>query len=327
MIIGLGELHLLDFRLRQRVDLRLLAEALQTRRDDEQLATIGHRHAHATSQVLPHSAKLPPRFPAASSLDLPREAASVRRAPSQMRLIFLADLHFSLKQYDWLVACAGDFDAVVIGGDLLDLASALNIDVQITVVEKYLGLLRKNTRVLAVSSGNHDGDSRNAADESVAQWLQDSRADRLHVDGDGFDLNGCRVTVCAWWDGDVTRAEVQSQLEREAAQVRGRWIWIYHAPPEGAHTCRTAHKSIGDAFLHQWIEKFQPDMVLSGHIHNAPFVEGGSWIDRIGRTWVFNTGRQPGAEPTSIVIDLDTMTAEWKSAWDRAVRSLADVNA
>jgi len=84
-------------------------------------------------------------------------------------------------------------------------------------------------------------------------------------------------------------------------------------------------KSIGDGYLKKWIDQSQPEMVLSGHIHNAPFAEPGSWIDRIGRTWVFNTGRQTGCEPTFLTIDLATMTAEWSSAWDRSVRVLSDV--
>jgi Icc-related predicted phosphoesterase len=238
-----------------------------------------------------------------------------------MRLFFLADLHFSLKQYDWLLARAGEYDVVVIGGDLLDLGSSLDLDTQITVIEKYLGLLRKASR-LAVSSGNHDGDSRNAGNESVAQWLQDYRTEGLYVDGDSFDVADTRVTVCPWWDGELSRGEIESQLEREAALAHGRWIWIHHAPPEGASTCWNGRKFIGDEFLRKWIERFQPDMVLSGHIHNAPFVDSGSWIDRIGRTWVFNTGRQTGAEPTSLMIDLNTMTAEWHSAWEHLVRDL-----
>jgi len=239
-----------------------------------------------------------------------------------MRLIFLADLHFALKQFDWLLLHAEEFDVVVIGGDLLDLSSTLDIDVQITVVEKYFGLLLKNGRKLVVSSGNHDGDSRNAGDESVAQWLQDARADGLYVDGDGFDLADCRITVCPWWDGELSRGELQRQLEAEASRVHGRWIWIHHAPPLGARTCWTGRKSAGDEFLKQWIDRFQPDMVLSGHIHNAPFSDEGSWIDRIGRTWVFNTGRQIGPKPTTLTIDLDTMKAEWRSLADRVVRDL-----
>jgi len=241
-----------------------------------------------------------------------------------MKLIFLADLHFSLKQFDWLLAHADEYDLIVIGGDLLDLSGSLDLDVQITVIEKYFGLLAKNTK-LVISSGNHDGDSRNAGDESVAQWLQDARTEGVYVDGDSFDLMDTRITVCPWWDGDISRAELEMQLEREAARVKGRWIWIHHAPPEGSRTSWAGRKFIGDEYLKKWIDRFQPDMVLSGHIHNAPFSEAGSWIDRIGHTWVFNTGRQIGPQPTTLTIDLKTLTAEWVSAYDRSVRDLSNV--
>ena len=239
-----------------------------------------------------------------------------------MRLLFLADLHFALKQFDWLLAHAEGYDVIVIGGDLLDLSSSLDLDVQITVVEKYIRLLRKTGKILVVSSGNHDGDSRNAGDESVAQWLQDARAPGIYVDGDGFDVGDFRVTVCPWWDGEISRAALLRQLEAEAALVHKRWMWIHHAPPTGSRTSWTGRKWAGDEYLKQWIDRFQPDMVLSGHIHNAPFTEEGSWIDRIGRTWVFNTGRQLGPAPSTLTIDLDAMTAEWHSLTDRVVREL-----
>ena len=119
-----------------------------------------------------------------------------------------------------------------------------------------------------------------------------------------------------------SRAELEAQLEREAALPHGRWIWIHHAPPEGANTSWSGRKFIGDEFLRKWIDRYQPDMVLSGHIHNAPFMEPGSWIDRVGRTWVFNTGRQTGPTPTTLTIDLEAMTAEWHSASERLVRDL-----
>lgn len=242
-----------------------------------------------------------------------------------MRLLFVSDLHYSLPQFDWLLANAHRYDVAVIGGDLLNLASPLDPDVQIAIVEKYFGLLRQKAP-LVVSSGNHDGDSRNAADESVAGWLRAARADRLHVDGDGLNVGDARVTVCPWWDGDVSRAEIEAQLERERMEVRGRWIWIHHAPPEGSRTCWSGRKFIGDPHLRAWIERFQPDMVFSGHIHNSPFYEEGSWIDRIGRTWVFNPGRQIGPQPASITLDLEAMTAEWNSDEGRSVRELGVAN-
>ena len=238
-----------------------------------------------------------------------------------MRLLFVADLHYSLKQFDWLLAHAREYDVAVIGGDLLDLASDLDADVQIAIVEKYIRLLQQHAEVV-VSSGNHDGDSRNAADESIAEWVQTIRAERLHVDGDSFDLGDTRITVCPWWDGQLSRGELQTQLEQEAQKVRGRWLWIHHAPPEGARTSWTGRKFVGDEFLRGWIDRFQPEMVLSGHIHNSPFYEAGSWIDRIGKKWVFNPGRQIGPQPTTITLDLSTMTAEWNSQEGRSVRDL-----
>jgi Icc-related predicted phosphoesterase len=63
-------------------------------------------------------------------------------------------------------------------------------------------------------------------------------------------------------------------------------------------------------------------MVFSGHIHNSPFYPEGSWIDRIGPTWVFNPGKQPGPEPTAIVVDLKAMTAEWRSFEGSSLREL-----
>ena len=238
-----------------------------------------------------------------------------------MKLLFVSDLHYALKQFDWLVANAAKFDPIVIGGDLLDLSSSLDFEVQIVVVEKYLRLIRQKTRLL-VSSGNHDGDSRSAADESVAQWLREAKAEGLFVDGESMDLPGARVTICPWWDGPVSRAELEAQLAIEAQKVQGRWIWIHHAPPAGSPVCWTGKTYGGDEALLDWIKRFEPDMVLSGHIHNSPFYAKGSWVDRIGKTWVFNPGRQLGSCPTYITLDLEVMSAEWISIEGQSARQL-----
>jgi Icc-related predicted phosphoesterase len=240
-----------------------------------------------------------------------------------MRMLFTADLHYALKQFDWLVANARHFDPIIIGGDLLDLSSPLDFDVQIVVVEKYLDRIRQQTRVL-VSSGNHDGDSRNATDESVAQWIQEARSKGLFADGDSLELPGTLVTLCPWWDGPASRADLEAQLTRAAAHAPGRWIWVHHAPPAGAKVSWSGRKSAGDEFLLEWIRRFTPDIVLSGHIHNSPFYppEGG-WVDRIGQTWVFNPGRQIGPRPVHIILDLEAMTAEHISMEGRLLQRLA----
>ena len=238
-----------------------------------------------------------------------------------MNMLFVADLHYALKQFDWLVAHAPEYDVVTIGGDLLDLSSPVDIDTQIVVVEKYLTRLHQLTRLI-VSSGNHDGDSRSAADESIARWLLDAKNPQLLSDGDTIEIEGNVITVCAWWDGPVSRAELEGQLAADAARVKKCWVWVHHAPPDASPVSWTGKKFAGDEFLLAWIRRYQPDLVLSGHVHNAPFYAAGSWVDRIGRTWVFNPGKQLGAQPTCVAFDLEKMTAEWVSIEGRAIRAL-----
>jgi hypothetical protein len=55
-------------------------------------------------------------------------------------------------------------------------------------------------------------------------------------------------------------------------------------------------------------------MVISGHVHQSPFIPDGSWFDRLGATWVFNTGLQHGRPPVCIVLDLDEGAAFWLAA-------------
>jgi Icc-related predicted phosphoesterase len=238
-----------------------------------------------------------------------------------MSLLFVADLHYSLKQFDWLVEQADRFEAVVIGGDLLDLASALDFDVQIVVVEQYLERLRARTRV-CVSSGNHDGDSRNQADESVARWLLEAKAQDLHVDFDHLRLGDTLLTICPWWDGPVSRGQLEELLAHDAREPKARWVWIHHAPPDNSPVSWTGKKFAGDAELVRWIGQYRPDIVLSGHIHNSPFYPEGSWIDRLGDCWVMNPGRQIGPLPSFIELDLEAMTARWISLQEDGFQQL-----
>ena len=86
-----------------------------------------------------------------------------------------------------------------------------------------------------------------------------------------------------------------------------------HAPPDGSPTSWAGQRHYGDAALRDWIVRYRPDLVLCGHIHQAPFRRGGCWVDRIADTWVFNAGRQIGPVPAHVVIDTAARTACWYS--------------
>jgi Icc-related predicted phosphoesterase len=197
-----------------------------------------------------------------------------------MKILYVADLHYSLRQFDWLLANAPLFEMAAIGGDLLDVGGTLDHDLQIVVVEKYLRRLRRQMPLLVVS-GNHDADARNASGEWFAEWLTKARGDGLFVDGDEITLPEPTVTLCPWWDGPVSRAQIEKLLRVSAKPPEGKWIWIHHARPDDSPVSWTGKTFAGDTYLRDWIRHFEPDLVLSGHVHNAPFYPEGSWIDRI----------------------------------------------
>jgi len=244
-----------------------------------------------------------------------------------MRILFVADIHYSLKQLDWVYNAAPGFDLVIIGGDLLDLAGHADLDTQIVVIAKYLERLGAKLPI-AVCSGNHDLDIQTENGERKADWLVHLDLRQVSVDHQSLLAADWRFSVCPWWDGPESQKEVADFLAAEAKKDGRPWIWIYHAPPDGAKTGWNGKNYSGDAFLTALIHEHKPDMVLSGHIHGSPFRKEGRWIDRVGDTWVFNPGRQPSAIPSTIVFDLDKMEATWNSEMDVETLSLsADANA
>lgn len=230
-----------------------------------------------------------------------------------MRCLVVADLHYSLPQFDWLLAAAPQFDLVIFSGDALDVGSFVDFRAQIVVVKKYLSLLSGITRVI-LCSGNHDLDERSPEGEKIARWMADVRELGIACDGDSVAIGDTFFTVCPWWDGPLVKQRLEEQLQGASTQRLKRWVWAHHAPPANSPTSWGGKRFFGDVDLVQWIERYRPSMVIAGHVHQSPFIPNGSWFDRLGETWVFNAGLQPGRPPTYIVLDLGAETAFWLSA-------------
>jgi len=241
-----------------------------------------------------------------------------------VRILAVSDLHYRLRQLDWLLAAAPSFDAVTIAGDLLDIRSPVTLDVQAVAVTAALRALAGETAVFA-ASGNHDLDGRDAAGEKAARWMLPLPTWGVHADNSSTPLGDDLVTVCPWWDGPHARAALDRVLAAAATRPRRRWIWVHHAPPAGSPLAFDGRRAWGDDVLSGWIARFAPDVVLTGHVHQAPFTPGGGWADRVGSTWVFNAGRQAGPVPAHVTLDLEAGTAAWASAEGRAEVDLSSV--
>jgi len=240
-----------------------------------------------------------------------------------MRILLVADLHYALPQLDWVVEHAPEFDLVVLAGDHLDLASSVPLEAQCLVIERYVDLIRAAGPVV-VSSGNHDLTGPDGAGEQCALWLDRLRAPGVYIDGESFEVGDVLVTVCPWWEGDVGKAALVEHLERDAARRPASWVWVYHWPPTDSPTSWTGQRHYGDPDLAAWVRRFEPDFVLTGHVHQSPFKPDGGWVDRLGSTWVFNAGRQIGSVPARVEVDLADGEAYWVSMLGVETQPLGD---
>ena len=228
-----------------------------------------------------------------------------------MRYLVASDLHYGLQQFDWIAEAATQFDAVVLGGDHLDIVGRAELGAQIVLLSALFGRLADLTTLFA-NSGNHDLDARLDHGEKAATWL--GRLDpRVVSDGESRRVGADLVSVCAWWEGPVTLADVERQLAVDASQRDGSgvWMWVYHSPPSESPTSWSGSRHFGDDVLNRLVLEHQPDIVVTGHVHEAPFIPGGSWNDRLGDTLILNAGRQSGPVPAHIIVDTDVRTASW----------------
>jgi Icc-related predicted phosphoesterase len=226
-------------------------------------------------------------------------------------LLLVSDLHYTLRQYDWLLSRAEQFDAVVLAGDLLSVAAPVSVEAQIAAVRATLRTLAEHTRVV-VCSGNHDLNALSATGEKTADWTAALLDAGVTTDGHSVQVGDILITALPWWDGPDARAASEEFLSAFDRGGSRHWIWVYHSPPESLLSW-TGSRHYGDPTVSQWISKWQPDAVFCGHIHQAPFAPDGSWVDLLGGTWVFNPGKQTGPVPTHVEIDLPGRVARWHS--------------
>lgn len=227
-----------------------------------------------------------------------------------MQVLLTADIHMNVPQLRWLESQASSVDAVVIAGDVLQLAHGIEKQEQLTQIVPILKRISLE-RPLLISSGNHDGDSHSPAGEEQAEWVH-QLADELKPETD-FAGGKYRFTSCPWWNGPETRNQMLHTLEKQKPDSSTQWIWLHHAPPRGSKTAWTLKGDVGDPYLLKLIGKFRPAYILSGHVHNAPFYADGSWCEKIASTWVFNPGKQLGEVPAHIRLDLANRTARYSS--------------
>lgn len=198
-----------------------------------------------------------------------------------MYWIALGDIHESTSVLP-LIPGLNKADGVIVTGDITNRGSR---EAARTVLN---AVANENPTVLA-QPGNMDTDTvQNYLDEQGISIHRDVRelAPGLGLMGVGlsaptpFGTPGevDEDTLCRWLDETHAKADGFAHL-----------VAIIHEPPHGSGVDRiTGGHHVGSPGVRAFIERVQPTLVITGHIHES------RGVDRIGTTTVINPGMLAG---------------------------------
>ncbi len=222
-----------------------------------------------------------------------------------LRILGVVDLHWSGRRPPRLPDPTG-FDLVLLAGDL---TSFLGPDHARQIVEP---LRAAGVEVLAVC-GNCDL-------PAVEGYFRDVDVDLDRRARAAFGVRFIGLSGGLPF-GDLPYERTEEDYERVAAEafdsaaaVEGRpTILVSHQPPYGTACDLARGNHVGSRSLRRAVERYRPDLVFSGHIHEA------IGADRIGPTRVVNPG--PWFQGRSLVIEADPETGsvefEILTSWSR----------
>jgi len=257
-------------------------------------------------------------------------------------IIHVTDVHGDLDRIGEAVKKAPPYSIVAVSGDIHDWdarrAKPEELEAHLKTLRQLAAMAKQKGCYLVVCSGNHDA----WAATRPYHWLA-IQEDNLLGDFSNaiLNLNGVETIVtCFPWrqaegqaqEGVIVtvrkpplRADIEAQGRIRQMLAEGRrwqmekarpWVWLHHNPP--SKTAASGGRDASDILV-DWIHEFHPTAVLSGHIHTAPFIDGGSPLSYLGTTLVSN----PGTTKATVRLNQISITQEggaWKAAakWSTA---------
>ena len=192
-------------------------------------------------------------------------------------------------------------DHIIITGDITNYGSSLDAEAV------FNRLLRHNSSILAVA-GNLDR-------PEVAEYLEDTG---ISLHGRGIVIAGLGIMGLGGSNYtpfntpyEFSEQELDSFLDSGFADISAadKFILVSHAPPVQTETDRLANnKHVGSTAVRSFIEKKQPLLCLTGHIHES------RGQDHIGRTRVLNPGMLKDGGYVEVIYENDEISADIKYA-------------
>ena len=194
-----------------------------------------------------------------------------------MKIVSFGDVHMATRNLERMGEVMRDCDLVILSGDLTNFGG-------IEDTKKVLADVRRSCPNVLALTGNLDR-------REVMPFL-DAEGIALHGRGrviDGIGIFGCGGSNITPFNTptEFTEDEIYGALRSGYEQVREvrPLLMICHTPPFETKCDRIiSGKAVGSTAARRFIEEVQPDICISGHIHES------AAEDSIGKTRIFNAG-------------------------------------
>jgi len=194
-----------------------------------------------------------------------------------MKIVSIGDVHMATSNLARMREVWRDTDLAIIAGDLTNFGGVED-------ARKVLDEVRACCKNVLAVPGNLD------KPETFPYLEREGIA--LHGKGmviDGVGIFGCGGSNLTPFKtpSEFTEDEIYAALEQgyEAVREVRPLLMVCHPPPLGTKCDRiVSGKAVGSAAARRFIEEHQPEVCISGHIHES------AAVDAIGRTTVLNAG-------------------------------------
>jgi uncharacterized protein len=194
----------------------------------------------------------------------------------KMRILAAGDIHGDSRKFKKLAEQAEKerADLVVLCGDNLGWVETKNI------IKPFRD---KNKRVLLIP-GNWDSF---ATTDVIAQTYGVRNIHGYSVRYDNIGFFGAGGAPGSPGEGQITETELMDSLEKAHKGLAGieKKVMISHMHPKGSKSEFSGFE--GSKSVRKAVEKFKPDILIHGHIHEAAGME-----ETIGNTRVVNVARE-----------------------------------
>lgn len=213
-----------------------------------------------------------------------------------MNIMAFGDIHEYLNALEPLSRVLRQADLILVSGDLTRWRGPETASKVLEAIKHY------NANILAQVGNTDDWQTNHYLNQlGINLHGQGHRFGDLGI----FGVGGSNHTPF-FTPTEFTEEEIAAHLEagHDMVQDAPRKILVAHCPPYQTTIDRIyAGHHVGSTSVRQFIEAHQPDICISGHIHEAP------GEDRIGKTRVLNPGMLAQGGYIAVTFTPETLTA------------------